>query len=288
MADTHNHFLQFEKAISLNPGKKKKLIASRKAVEKRITDYFKAHAKFLVPKFYIQGSYKMGTMVMDKQGTYDVDLGVYFLEKPKIEALSLQTNVAKAVAGVTQGGVEHREKCVRIIYKGDFDIDIPVYYKTPKDDHPFLATKKGWIESDPKELCDWFEKRKDKNGQLIRLVKYFKAWAYQRAKKMPNGISFTVWVANCYKPDKRDDKAFLLTAKAIEETFGSFFGGDTEVICPVTPKDNLLKLDFDQRTNFKKIFRDMISQAEHAVQSNSKRIALNIWKQQFGDKFLVA
>lgn len=286
MGNTHNQFLQFERAISLSPAKKKKLIASRKALENRIREHFKSHAKFLTPKFYIQGSYKMGTMVVKKNGTYDVDLGIYFLEKPKIEPLSLQKNIHNAVNGHTIGGVEHREKCIRVIYQGDYDIDLPVYYKTLQDKHPFLATKKGWLQSDPKELCDWFEKRKAKNGQLMRLVKYFKAWAYQRNRKMPNGISFTVWVTNCYKPDKRDDKAFLLTAKAIEKTFG---GGltNTEIKCPVTPQDNLLKLDFNQRTKFKEAFRQMLKDAEQAIHTNSSQKALNIWKQQFGDKFPV-
>ena len=284
MANAHNNFLKFEQNISLTPGKKKKLIASRQALQNRITEYFKAHEKFLVPKYYIQGSYKMGTMVIDKNGTYDVDLGVYFLEKPKIEPQTLQNTVLQSVNGITQGGVEHREKCVRVIYKGDYDIDIPVYYKTPNDKSPFLATKNGWLASDPKELCDWFEKKKDNNGQLIRLVKYFKAWAYQRSKKMPNGISFTVWVANNYKPNNRDDRAFFDTAKAIESTFGGGFV-DTVVTNPATPQDNLLKLDFNQRTNFKEAFRQMLKDTEHALQTNSNSKALNIWKQQFGEKF---
>ena len=285
MANAHNHFLKFEQNVSITPSKKKKLIASRKALEKRITEYFKAHAKFLVPKFYIQGSYKMKTMVMDKEGSYDVDLGVYFLEKPNIEPLSLQKNVFNAVKNHTVTGVEHRDKCIRVIYKGDFDIDIPVYYKTPNDKHPFLATKNGWLESDPKELCDWFETKKDRNGQLMRLVKYFKSWANHRAKKMPSGIAFTVWIANNYKPNSRDDKAFYETAQAIESCFGSFWNGDTEAINPATPKDNLLKLDFDQRTNFKEIFRHMLSEIKHALETNSNTKANNIWKQQFGDKF---
>lgn len=287
MGNAHNHFLQFERAISISAAKKKKLISSRKALENRIREHFKAHAKFLTPKFYIQGSYKMGTMVIKKNGTYDVDLGVYFLEKPKIEALSLQKNVFSAVKGHTVGGVEHREKCIRVIYQGDFDIDLPVYYKTPHDKHPYLATKKGWLESDPKEICDWFEKRKDENGQLMRLVKYFKAWANQRSRKMPSGISFTVWVANNYKPNKRDDTAFFETAKSIESTFGGGFT-DTVAMNPATPQDNLLKLDFDQRTKFKEAFRQMLKEAEEAIQTNTNKKALNIWKQQFGDRFPIA
>ncbi|NEN24497.1 hypothetical protein G3O08_13390 [Cryomorpha ignava] len=285
MGNAHNQFLQFERAISLSPVKKRKLIISRRALEKRIREYFKAHVNFLTPKFYIQGSFKMGTMVIKKNGTYDVDVGVYFLEKPKIKALSLQANVSKAVNGHTRGGVGHREKCIRVIYQGAFDVDLPVYYKIPQDKHPFIATKKGWHQSDPKELCDWFEKKrkeKDTDGQMLRLVKYFKAWANQREKKMPSGIALSVWVANHYRFNKRDDIAFFETAKSIKSKFW------WEVVCknPATPGDDFLaKLDRNQVSNFKKSFYLLVSEAEQAILQDNHIKASYIWRQQFGEKF---
>lgn len=284
MANTHNQFLKFEQTVSLSKGRRSKLISSRQALQKTIINYFKATNRALVPKFYIQGSYKMKTMVVKKDGTYDVDLGVYFLKKPTIEPSTLQKYVAEAVKAQTVSGFAHKEKCVRVVYKGEYDIDLPVYYKTPDQKHPFLATKKGWVESDPKELCDWFERKKDKNGQLMRLVKYFKSWANQRAKKMPSGIALTVWIANNYKRNSRDDIAFYDTAKSIESGFGGVFV-DTVSMNPATPKDNLLKLDFDQRSNFKEAFRHMLSEVELALQTKSAEKACNILRKQFGDKF---
>lgn len=289
MANIHYQLLEFEKIVSITDAKKKKLILSRRALETRIKNHFKLNNKFLIPKFYIQGSYKMKTMVMKKDGSYDVDLGIYFLKKPLITSVALQKNVLKAVANHTKSGAEHREKCIRVKYKADFDIDLPVYYMQKSDNHPHLATKKEWLVSDPKELCDWFEKiriQKDKNGQILRLVKYFKAWSYQRNRKMPSGIVFTIWVAKYYKSNLRDDRAFFETAKAIEASFG---GGlvNTEVINPAAPKDNLLKLDFDQRTRFKTIFRKMIEDVDQALKTNNNQTAINIWKHQFGDKFPV-
>src|ERR1700761_27595 len=97
MGNAHNEFLAFEQAISINSKKIKKLVSSRRALEVRIVNYFKQHQSLLVPKFYIQGSYKMGTMVMDKEGTYDVDLGIYFLTKPNVTPIPLQKNVMEAV-----------------------------------------------------------------------------------------------------------------------------------------------------------------------------------------------
>lgn len=285
MANTHNHFLKFEQNISLTKARKDKLIASRQALQKRLVEYFKTKTKVPIPKFYIQGSYKMNTMVVKKDGSYDVDLGVYFLTKPLVKPLTLQKHVADAVRDQTVSGIEHKEKCIRVIYKTDFDIDLPVYYKTPYDKHPFLATKSKWQESDPKELCDWFEKQrkdKDNGGQLLRLVKYFKSWANQRSRKMPSGIAFTVWVANHYKFNQRDDIAFYETAKAIK----SSFIWETVSKNPATPGDDFLsKLDTAQKSNFKEAFIELIKQAEQALQQDNQIKALNIWKQQFGDRF---
>lgn len=185
----HEIFLVFHESISIPKGKIQKLIQSRKALQKRIVDYFKLLDGIPLPRFYIQGSYKMDTMVLTKDGTYDVDLGVYFLTKPRVEPFTLQKWVLESLIGHTVGGVQHRKKCVRVIYQGDFDIDLPVYYKAPNDNHPYLAAKNDWIKSDPKELCDWFATKVDENEQLLRIVKYFKVWANSRPRKMPSGIS---------------------------------------------------------------------------------------------------
>lgn len=284
MANAHNNFLKFEQNVSITAGKKKKLIASRQALQKRIVDFFKTKPSVPVPKFYIQGSYKMGTMVIDKMGTYDVDLGIYFLTKPTVEPLTLQKYVSDAVISHTETGVEHKDKCIRVIYKGDFDIDLPVYYKSINDKHPFLATKNKWFESDPKEICDWFDSKKDNNGQLVRLVKYFKAWANNRSKKMPSGIAFSVWCAKNFKPNNRDDIAFYDTAKAIYDSFL----WDISCKNPATPGDDFLtKLDSGQKSNFKETFSNLIKDAERALKQDNLTSSCNIWKQQFGEKFPV-
>lgn len=289
MANSHNQFLKFEQNISLSKSKINKLIVSRKALEKRIEEYFKSKTNISVPRYYIQGSYKMRTMVVKKDGSYDVDLGVYFLEKPSVNPLTLQQHVANAVKDQTISGVQHKDKCIRVVYKGDFDIDLPVYYKTPNDKHPFLATKTKWQESDPKELCDWFEsqrKEKDKhNGQMLRLVKYFKMWANQRSRKMPSGIAFTIWVVIHYRAHQRDDIAFYETARAINASLDLHISSKN----PVTPQDDFLsRLDSNQKSNFKDAFSGLINQAAQALQQDNLTKALNIWEQQFGHKFPIS
>ncbi|MFP5040303.1 cyclic GMP-AMP synthase DncV-like nucleotidyltransferase [Parasediminibacterium sp. JCM 36343] len=283
MANAHNFFLNFEQRISLPTSKKQKLIASRKALEKKITDYFRFNTTLPIPKFYIQGSFKMGTMVVDKEGTYDVDLGVYFLTNPYVLPITLQRTLLKAVTNHTTIGTQHREKCVRVIYKGDFDIDLPVYYKLPQDAHPYLATKMQWVKSDPKELCEWFKSRKDRNGQLVRLVKYFKYWANTRSRKMPSGIAFSIWVAKYYKANARDDIAFYETAKAIQESIW------LTVSCknPVTPFDDFTdKLNSQQKVFFKTQLDTLIKNSKMALEQKTLDQAIIIWTYQFGYKFI--
>lgn len=282
MANLHTNFINFERNISLTTSKKQKLILSRKALEKKIVEYFKSKPQLPTPKFYIQGSYKMGTMVIGKDGDYDVDLGVYFLAKPLVTSATLKKNVYDAVSNHTAYGVENKDKCIRVIYSGDFDIDLPVYYKSPTDTHPFLATKATWLLSDPKELCDWFKKKKDKNGQLQRLVKYFKYWANQRAKKMPSGIALTVWVTNNYKSNNRDDIAFFETAKSILDTLFWF----TKCRNPATPNDDLVeKLDATQKSNFKKYLESLINDTKNALDQKDIIKSIHILKNQFSEKF---
>lgn len=282
MANAHLNFLNLERSISLTSAKKQKLISSRVALQKKIVEYFRTIPGFTVPKFYIQGSYKMETMVVGKDGTYDVDLGVYFLQKPFLTSATIKKHIYNAVVKHTYKGAENRDKCVRVIYAGDFDIDLPVYYKTVFDKHPFLATKLTWVESDPKELCDWFKKKKDKNGQLIRVIKYFKYWANIRDRKMPSGIAFTVWVANNYVSNSRDDVAFYETAKAIRNAL--FWS--TSCRNPASPNDNLVdKLTSVQKSNFKLHFDNLINDAAQAIEARDGTIAYILWRRQLGVKF---
>lgn len=282
MANAHQNLIKLERVISLTPAKKTKLIASRVALQKKIIEYFRLLQGYNVPKFYIQGSYKMETMVVGKDGTYDVDLGIYFLQKPAFAAPTVKSHLYKAVYRHTMNGAENRDKCVRVIYAGDFDIDLPIYYKTALDRHPFLATKMNWIESDPKELCDWFKKKRDRNGQLIRTIKYFKFWANQRSRKMPSGIAFTVWATNNFVTNSRDDIAFLETAKAIKNSLY----WSTNCRNPASPNDNLVgKLTSVQLSNFKLSLDSLINDIQQAVDTNDGRVAFSLWRKHFGLKF---
>lgn len=280
MANCNKLFLDFNSNVSLSKKQKEALLKSRIAVQDKIIKYFKENTKLSVPKFWIQGSYIMKTLVIKKDKTYDVDLGVYFLEKPDLEAKTVQNHVKEALKDHTSKTPEHRQRCVRVIYTGDYNIDLPVYYKLDEDDHPFLAVKAdGWEESDPLDLKKWFEGKKDKKGQLCRMVKYLKVWADRLSFKAPSGIALSVWAGEEYKENEREDEALLDLLKAILEEIEESF------LCmnPESPFDDLTsKLDDAQKEKFIEALKVFIQDAENAIDSKNQLEASKLWRKHFG------
>lgn len=286
MNDIHKRFLAFNQTISIPSQKITELKKSKQALKQRIVDFFKEKKEVTTPKFYIQGSYKMNTMILDKSKTYDVDLGVYFSEKPKVEPAVLQKWVLQAVKNHTSDPPEHREKCIRVVYRRKFHIDLPIYYQTQNNKHPFLATKSGWEKSNPEDLCKWFDGKKNAEGQLLRLIKYFKFWAKQRKKKMPSGIALTVLLVKHYKQNKHDQLAFYHTIDAIYRKFIVAPILPLEIINPVVPHDNLVgQLDLKQQDNFLKALKVLIETSHKALINMDTTKSINLWRQQLGSNF---
>ncbi|HXB39874.1 MAG TPA: CBASS cGAMP synthase, partial [Bacteroidia bacterium] len=203
MSNCNNLFIKFNGDLNIAPTKKDSLIASRDKLRDAIRKHFADKHPEYKPKFRGQGSYFLGTMIRTKDDTCDLDNGVYFFPKPEETCTTVQGWIWDAVEKATSEKPQHRKKCIRVIYKGDYHIDLPVYYKaseTNESENPHLAVKdEDWQKSDPKEFKEWFIKKKDKEGQLIRIVRYLKAWCDNRAKKMPNGLTMTVLATNNIK-----------------------------------------------------------------------------------------
>src|SRR5688572_22315970 len=176
MANCHSLFLDFHNEISLTSGKKDRMKDSKKGLRSMIRKHFKEEHPEYEPKFYVQGSYKMKTVIRTEEDICDLDDGVYFFRTPDVTATTLQTWVWDAVDGYTDTTPEHRKKCIRNIFAGDYEIDMPVYYKVDGKEYQLAIKNKGWEDSDPKAMVNWFNGKKDKEGQLVRMVKDEKAW----------------------------------------------------------------------------------------------------------------
>lgn len=286
MANCHKLFLDFNTAIALDSGRKETLRTSRNAVRERIRRYFrdKQNSLFSRLKFHGQGSFMMNTIIEPLDGEFDIDDGIYFLvdEKPTYSTGTFHRWIYEAVDGHTNQKPIDRKTCVRLIYAGQYHLDLPIYYVI-KGQTPYLAHKgKGWIKSDPREFIKWFNNKADNNGQLKRIVRYLKAWSDYRKGDLPSGLIFSILAANNIVLDTRDDVAFYKTLFNIKRSLELSF------VCyrPTTPAYEDLLKDYSKTNKdyFLGQLDSFIQSAEKALdEKTGQRDACRAWQRHFGE-----
>ncbi|PEA35572.1 hypothetical protein CON45_29265 [Priestia megaterium] len=294
MAQCNDLFLKLNDEIGLKSTKKSTLRTSRNTLRKKIQDHFEETLKVSKPKFWGQGSYMMNTTIVPIEGEFDIDDGVYLIhlsgkeEKDWPATSTVHNWILNAVDGHTSTSPIDKNTCVRVIYKDDYHIDFPIYIKGNDAAHPKLAHKtKGWIDSDPKALTNWFNSEvSDKGAQLKRLVRYFKKWKdYKKGSdKFPSGMIFTILAANHFLKgyEEDDDSAFIATAKEIYDSLNSSF----TLTRPVFPEEEL----FDgwsetAKANFLSKLSTLVTNGQKALEKESKKEAADIWRNLFGESF---
>ncbi len=285
MADCSKLFVDFGKEITPSLDQMQKMKVSRKKLEKKIADKLKEKLDMSV-SFFTQGSraHRMRTIIIKEDGTYDADRGIYLPEKPNVSAETVQRYVFEAVNDHTVDGASHRKKCIRVYFQRAYNIDFPVYYEVAGELYSYLAIKgNGWIKDDPWHMITWLEGYKDADGQLVRVIKYLKAWASKCNCKMPSGIALAVWAARNFTPQKdRDDQCLLELLKAIQTVV--YYS--VSCIAPVEPYDDLTaKLSDDQKKKFKDELDDFVTEGQKAVDEPNQLKASKIWREYLGNRF---
>jgi hypothetical protein len=285
MANCHKLFQTYNSDISLTDFKKIKMTRSKDNLRERIRAHFKKNHPEYEPRFYIQGSYKMKSGIRTKDDICDLDDGVYFFREPDVTPTTLQGWVWDAVNGYTSTAPEHRKKCIRNIFSGDYEIDLPIYYKVDGKDYQIAVKNVGWENSDPKALIDWFNKQKDKDGKLLRIVKYLKAWGDYKRNKMPSGLAMTILASNAKNGivlNDRDDITLKDILNEMKKTLKNRF----TCIVPVVPYDDLFG-DYDEtrKNNFLNALDDFLSDAEEALKEQNQLKASRLWQKHLGARF---
>lgn len=303
MANCNEQFLDFDSVIDLNETRTKSLKKSRKKLRKKIRKDFKEnHKDEIKPKFWSQGSFKVGTAVNPiprdvvqngKKVTiyvYDVDDGVYFIGKSD-ERRSVTTYhnwIYDAVKGHTELDPEDKNTCVRTIFWDGHHIDQPIYFEE-NGKKPCLAHKaKGWIDSDPREFSKWFLDKTEGKPQLKRLVRYFKAWSdYQNSvagiKKMPSGLVMTIWATENVTYHDRDDIAMKETLIKIKNLTDS----QSVLTClrPTTDTTENLLSDYSYTDYFRRRLTDFVESAKQAINETNPKRACGKWQAHLGSRF---
>jgi hypothetical protein len=305
MADCHQNFCDFDGCIVLTDARIKKLKKSRNALRDRIRDDFKEkHKNEVKPKFWSQGSIEMGTAVnpiprdvQDEGETvkllkYDIDDGIYFIgkESDRKSVHTYHSWIYNAVDGHTNTPPIDKNTCVRTIFSDGHNIDQPIYFEIDENGKvPQLAHKKlGWIDSDPREFKNWFNGKATANSQLVRLVRYLKAWCdYQNfkadVKRMPMGLVMTIWVSENAAYNVRDDIAMRDTLVNIK----TLVDGQNKLSCerPTVPKGENLLEDYKHSDFFRGRLSAFVEAATQAINETNPKNGCGKWQTHFGDRF---
>lgn len=285
MANLHAYFKKFYGSLQIVSSKKAAITKSHNAVRELVKAKFnEKHPEFML-RFWIQGSWKMGTTIRTKDDECDLDDGVYITPEPDVTSTTVKDWVEEAVESATKGGTQHKNKCIRVMYASGYHVDLPVYVKASFDkdwEHPKLATRdNGYIESDPKELVGWFNGKKRNNEQLVRIISYMKAWSDNAAITMPPGLALTILAANNQVKNERDDVALLETLKAIRMSLNNRF----VCIVPATPHDDVLSNFREKKDRILEEFDKIIKYGENAINEKNPLKASRYWIHALGDRF---
>ncbi|MEH2374126.1 nucleotide-binding domain-containing protein [Nostoc sp.] len=284
MANCHKLFLKFNTLIALKSKQKERLRVSRNAIRDRIRRYFQNKQNGFFPKFHGQGSLIMNTIIEPLDREFDIDDGIYFkVEAKPIQSVStLHQWIWEAINGHTKQNPIDKQTCVRLVYAGQYHLDLPIYYII-EGQTPYLAHKsKGWIKSDPREFIKWFNEKADNDGQLKRIVRYLKAWSDYRKGDLPSGLIFSILAANNIVFDERDDIALYKTLLNIKSSLKRSF------VCyrPTIPADENLLEDYSKTNKdyFLEQLGSFIQSAEKALdEKTSQKDACKAWQRHFGE-----
>lgn len=287
MADLNSEFIKYNEEISLPPSKRDNLISGRDAIRKVVGTYFSETLEVKKPTFVQQGSFAIKTVVNPISGEYDIDDGLYLNHLDEDNLPKTETAhgwIVKALKDHTKDGPLDKKNCVRIIYSGDYHVDIPIY--TKQDDENLLARKGDdqWINSDSKGFNEWFYKKLDLHGEQIRrIVKYLKAYKDYKGINIP-GIVFTVLGINNFTYYKdRDDTCLVKVA----ESCLSYLSNDTNLYMPVEPYDNILeKYSKSKIDELKILFKELSESGGKAIDVKDYDESVEYWGILLGDRFL--
>lgn len=283
MANCHKLFQDYHSDISIGSGKNERMKNSKEGLRNRIRKWFRENQPDYEPFFFIQGSYKMKTGIRTSEDICDLDDGIYFFCEPDVSASTLKEWVTEAVDGYTSTDPENRKKCVRSIFVYDYEIDHPVYYKVDGKEYKIAVKGVGFEDSDPKAVVNWFTSKKDKNGRLVRSVKYLKGWADNQSFKMPSGLALSILATNAKALivlNQRDDITLRDILKEIKRTLNENF----VCIVPAVPYDDLLE-NYSNKDRFMEALDEFISDAEEAIRINNQKSASKLWQKHLGDRF---
>lgn len=211
---------------------------------------------------------------------------------------------------------ERKDTCVRVTISKYAHIDLPLYvipdtlfqlikagmeslghtvfdsavnserdsWKTLPADKILLADRKlGWRKSDPMAMKNWFKREcQDKGDQLIRVVRYLKAFRdKQWEDKGPSSILLMAAACPLFERfEKRDDRALLNVVKGIPEALRK------GVMSPIDPSASLTAhMSKEAIADAVEMFQVFANHLEGAIDASDAHTALLWLRKMLGERF---
>ena len=291
MANCHDLFSKFHEIIDLPDSKRANLQRARDALRDRIKRSFFDADRTPVPEFRAQGSYAVRTIINPIKGEYDIDDGVYLqnLDKTSDRNWPTPETVHKWICEATESHTDQppmdKRTCMRVIYAGQYHVDLPIYCELNGQIFHAEKGKKGWHPSDPQAIANWFQNAANREGdQLRRMIRYFKAWTDHNSKdgKLPSGLILTVLTVEKFVKDSRDDVCFGQLVSAVYSRMLS----NPFIYNPVDASEDLYaRYDAEIKKRFLESIRRLKKAAQDALTAESKKQACKSWRSEFGNRW---
>ena len=317
MANCHGMFLEYNQKIRLSDEKRTELITARDNLRERIRNGFGLVSTQLDHhhrlEFQSQGSFVMDTIISPARADYDIDDGIYFIGNLNRPSRPNTSSFHDWVRQSIERGYDDIEKiidkstCVRVIYRGRFHVDLPIYYAIEVQSPDLADKEKGWLFSGPVEFIAWFENKiesgfkkaylyesalvdeyrqwltdiRKNDVQLRRIVRYLKSWGDLRREEMPCGLVITILAANNYHPHERDDISLKETLVNIYAELSR----DFKCQRPTTPVGEDLLKNYKNKDAFMKYLNTFIEHAKKALEEPNQKKACRYWQEILGDRF---
>ena len=168
----------------------------------------------------------------------------------------------------------------------DFELADEVYRGLLEKRIMLAQRERGWIESDPRELENWFLNAIADHGEEVRRVcRYLKGWRdYQWTRGGPSSIALMACVVAVYDelngtlPENRDDLALQAVADRLEELFSQAIPN------PVLPDQDLDEgWSREERQDFRARARGLKTRINKVLNRTfHKQVAISELRECFG------
>lgn len=287
MLDFQSEFKKFDGRIKLSEPRKELLRTSRDAIKEKIVRYHRDILEVAAPEFVSQGSFVINTALnpIDNEEV-DMDYGVYLNDQPEdinewLTPKQAHNRIIEALKGHTQDECESKPFCVRVLYRNNYHLDLPIYIVSKEN--AYIANSKSgeWVRSDAKEFETWFYSNRQ-DEMVSRIIRYLKAW---RDFKKSDFKSIELTIAAVSHSDisrERDDLVLYDTVNNILTSLSL----ERKIVKPVAPYENLWG-DYSESKinrmldNLKGFFDDL----HNALNSDSNNRCSIILREVFGERF---